>query len=233
MQQVQSLRLIAKSKSMSSCSSTVMGWGEGVIEDEDNFALPDPLALGSSLGLLFGTPPPGTNWLKSRFSLSRFFSFSRPLLLNDDDTGGVGTLIGSPAFRCLMHSSNKPFNWISDSFDLECSNLKKIHNLTLPFLFQRIKTYLSALINNGSSSTIAILSTLWGFHDSEQRKQECNQNASQMLSKFLLQLFFLLFTSHLSKFELVNFRPFRFFVFCKNTLNRISIYSTIFRKSRK
>ena len=124
MQQVQSLRLIAKSKSMSSLSSTAMGWGEGVIEDEDNFALPDPLALGSSLGLLFGTPPPGTNWLKSRFSRSRFFSFSRPLLLNVDDTGGVGTLIGSPAFRCLMHSSNKAFNWISDSFDLECSNLK-------------------------------------------------------------------------------------------------------------
>ena len=121
MQQVQSFKLWKSISISMSASSTAIEVGEGVIEVEDILVPDPPLLAASNLGFLLTTPPPpGTSWLRSRFNRSRFFS-AFPL---GTVTGGVGILIGSPAFRCEMHSSNKFFNWVSDSLDLECNSLK-------------------------------------------------------------------------------------------------------------
>ena len=78
-----------------------------------------------------GYVPGGKITFRSRLSLSRFFSVSRPLTLPPEAVViswclGIGILIGRPAFLWRIDSSNNDFNCTSDSLDFECSSLKQI-----------------------------------------------------------------------------------------------------------
>jgi len=147
MKQVQSFRDWKSNPSISispvSSSTINEAVGEGVIEDEDIFPLLRFSGAGISMrGLLLGTPG-GKITFRSRLSLSRFFSVSRPLTLLPEAVViswglGIGILMGRPAFLWRIDSSNKDFSCTSDSLDFECSSL-------------------NALTNRGSNSTIAIL----------------------------------------------------------------------------
>ena len=70
---------------------------------------------------------------------SRLFSDSREEPLALFDWGGAGIFNGSPAFRCLIHSSKRDFNCISESFDLECNSLKVKVTKVLLLSMQRFK----------------------------------------------------------------------------------------------
>ena len=75
--------------------------------------------------------PGGKITFRSRLSLSRFFSVSRPLTLLSEAVVitwvvGIGILMGRPAFLWRIDSSNNDFNCTSDSLDFECSSLKEI-----------------------------------------------------------------------------------------------------------
>ena len=77
-----------------------------------------------------GYVPGGKITFRSRLSLSRFFSVSRPLTLLPEAVViswglGIGILMGRPAFLWRIDSSNNDFNCTSDSLDFECSSLKE------------------------------------------------------------------------------------------------------------
>ena len=74
--------------------------------------------------------PGGKITFRSRLSLSRFFSVSRPLTLLPEAVViswglGIGILMGRPAFLWRIDSSNNDFSCTSDSLDFECRSLKE------------------------------------------------------------------------------------------------------------